>query len=601
MSHTAGPPRRPHSLRGKMLSLMLVFWLLPVVLILVTMGIYIQQNLSQRANDDLETSLRSSLQNSVDRMDTAVAAARRPSYDHSLERAYQAYLDQQINWVGLYSNSISYLNSQYLADPRFPAVALWYHQDPLQMRVGMFNSNSPATQRELRQFWERHWTAVKEMADTLDTQLGFCYLDGRLYLVRNLVDARFRPFATLVLELKPAFFFSELGSVAWGQSMSLWLEDEEIVLKGAPPRVDTATLAQGATRSPDGDTRYCFATQEGEGYALSALIQVDDSALLGELRGYRSILVLLALLLWPMLLIFFRLYDRNVTRPIQALTQGAEQVNQGALGHQVQQTVHTREFRYLLDSFNQMSGRLQSQFHRIYQEELSLRDARIHALQSQINPHFLNNTLEIINWEARLEGNMKVSRMIESLSTLLDAAMDRHRKPEVRLAEELHYVNAYLYIIDQRFGKRLEVVQDIAPDTMDCLLPRLVLQPIIENAVDHGIGPGGHGRVAVRSRLAEDVLIVEIENDGHLTPDDEILIAKLLSPDYDASRETSANIGIANVNQRLRILYGPPSGLSLGREDGDRVVARLSVAQSRAAHPSDPPPQRQSTAPAHLV
>ena len=99
-----------------------------------------------------------------------------------------------------------------------------------------------------------------------------------------------------------------------------------------------------------------------------------------------------------------------------------------------------------------MSGRLKYQFDHIYEEELALKDARIMALQSHINPHFMNNTLEIINWEARLAGNDKVSEMISSLGTLLDAALDRKKQPEVPLKEELTYVKAYLFIMKERLA-----------------------------------------------------------------------------------------------------------------------------------------------------
>ena len=113
-----------------------------------------------------------------------------------------------------------------------------------------------------------------------------------------------------------------------------------------------------------------------------------------------------------------------------------------------------------------MSERLKYQFDHIYEEEIALRDARIMALQSHINPHFMNNTLEIINWEARLGGNEKVSRMIEALATLMDAAMDRKKRTLVPLSEEMIYVNAYLYINSARFGKRLTVVKELDESIM---------------------------------------------------------------------------------------------------------------------------------------
>ena len=127
-----------------------------------------------------------------------------------------------------------------------------------------------------------------------------------------------------------------------------------------------------------------------------------------------------------------------------------------------------------------------------------------------------------------MNGDAAASKMIEALSTVLDAALDRRGMPEVRLSEEMTYVNAYLYIVKQRFGKRLRVDIDLPGELMDCKVPRLILQPVIENAVEHGIGPGGHGHVALRGYHRENFLILDIENDGGLSQQDEEHIARLL-------------------------------------------------------------------------
>lgn len=162
-------------------------------------------------------------------------------------------------------------------------------------------------------------------------------------------------------------------------------------------------------------------------------------------------------LIVPLLAVVIWFFTRNVSHPIDRLIGEAKSIEEGNFGVQVSDRFHSSEFQYLTDAFNSMSYKLKYQFDRIYKEELALRDARIMALQSQINPHFLNNTLEIINWEARLSDNVKVSRMIEALSTMLDAAMDRKGRPIVHVSEEMMYVDAYLYIISERLGKRLTI------------------------------------------------------------------------------------------------------------------------------------------------
>ena len=308
------------------------------------------------------------------------------------------------------------------------------------------------------------------------------------------------------------------------------------------------------------------------------MMQADKRIIQAPFYGYPFVVAGMLLFLVPLLLILLRVFNRNVTKPITDMMEGADQIETGNLGYQIKEEPENLEFKYLMESFNQMSERLKYQFDHIYEEEIALRDARIMALQSHINPHFMNNTLEIINWEARLGGNEKVSRMIEALATLMDAAMDRKKRTFVPLSEEMMYVNAYLYINSERFGKRLTVIKELDESIMQYEVPRLILQPVIENAIEHGVRPSGRGTVILRGYEKEGFLYLDIVNDGTLTPAEEEKICRLLSPDYDFSREPSGNLGIANVNQRLRILYGEPCGLTIEKDEEQHVIARLTIA-----------------------
>ena len=136
--------------------------------------------------------------------------------------------------------------------------------------------------------------------------------------------------------------------------------------------------------------------------------------------------------------------------------------------------------------------------------------------------------------------------MIEALATLMDAAMDRKKRTLVPLSEEMIYVNAYLYINSERFGKRLTVVKELDESIMQYEVPRLILQPVIENAIEHGVRPSGRGTVVLRGYEKEGYLYLEIVNDGTLTPAEEEKICRLLSPEYDFSREPS---GIAETSE----------------------------------------------------
>lgn len=173
--------------------------------------------------------------------------------------------------------------------------------------------------------------------------------------------------------------------------------------------------------------------------------------------------------------------------------------------------------------------------------------------------------------------NEKVSQMIEALATLMDATIDRKRRPEVLLSEEMEYVNAYLCIVSRRFGSRLEVVNDIPDEILSYEVPRLILQPIIENAIEHGVAKRRHGVVRLTGYKEGRYLYLEITNDSVLTKEMEEKIERLLDMNYDIRKESSGNVGIANVNQRLRILYGEPCGLTICMRGEAQVVSRLVI------------------------
>lgn len=222
-----------------------------------------------------------------------------------------------------------------------------------------------------------------------------------------------------------------------------------------------------------------------------------------------------------------------------------------------------------------MSAEMKNQFERSYLEQQALQQARIKALQSQINPHFLNNTLEIINWEARIAGNDRVSAMIEALSTMLNASMGRDGRDKIHLREELGYVDAYLYIIRERLGERLEIRREVDESILDVMVPRLILQPIVENAVEHDITARRGGKLSIRAHRENDRMVLEVEHDGTMSDEDlETIRATLASAAADT--DTRGQLGLRNVNQRLHLLYGSDGELSVGQNGADTILARVS-------------------------
>ena len=222
-----------------------------------------------------------------------------------------------------------------------------------------------------------------------------------------------------------------------------------------------------------------------------------------------------------------------------------------------------------------MSEELKNQFDRSVKEQQALQQAQVKALQLQINPHFLNNTLEIINWEARLANDTRASSMLEALSVMMSGTLGRDGRSRIPLREELTYVDAYLYIIRERLGERLTITREIDESMLDTQVPRLILQPIVENAVEHDLTPQRGGQLSMRARQEDGFVILEVEHDGHMTPEDLASISAVLSSPIEDTG-ISGQIGLRNVKQRLTLLYGDQGTIHLTQPEEGRILARVN-------------------------
>lgn len=199
--------------------------------------------------------------------------------------------------------------------------------------------------------------------------------------------------------------------------------------------------------------------------------------------------------------------------------------------------------------------------------QAQLTEARLQTLRMQINPHFLFNTLHAVS--SLVERDPRgVRRMIARLSELLRYTLEGTSAQEVPLEQELRFLEGYLEIMRIRFGGRLEVEMEIAPDAMDALVPNLILQPLVENAIQHGAGKTeGTGRVAVRGERRGERLHLEVRDNGPLPPGTPI----------------QEGVGLGNTRARLAQLYGDAQSLGLRPAEGGGLVAEISLPFHTAA------------------
>ena len=202
--------------------------------------------------------------------------------------------------------------------------------------------------------------------------------------------------------------------------------------------------------------------------------------------------------------------------------------------------------------------------HKLGEQEKLLMTSRMEALASQINPHFLFNTLASVSSLIRSEPE-KARMLINRLSSLLRRHL-RSRDLFVPLRDELQSVDDYLDIELVRFGTLLRVEKEIGPDTLEAWVPSMLLQPLVENSIKHGLGPKvGGGTITVRSRLVGGRTEIEVADDGLGMAEDRL------------KQAFHTGIGLSNVAERLRVIYGASAGVTLESRLGAGTVVRLAI------------------------
>lgn len=293
-------------------------------------------------------------------------------------------------------------------------------------------------------------------------------------------------------------------------------------------------------------------------------------------------MIVIMLVVIPVFIYMIYFISHHIDKPMSRMISAAKVLEKGDFGKLIEgEVMPNAEFDVLQNSFNKMSSEIKYLFDYAYQEKLARKDAKIMALQSQINPHFLNNTLEMMNWQARMAGDVTVSKMIESLGTLLNHSMDRSNKKLIPLAEELRCVDAYFYIISMRFGKRLVVESEVDEELLQLQVPQLILQPLIENAVVHGVETVKSGTIQVKIYKEEDNAILQIINSGKPMIEEDILrVEQILDGTYQRSENEKGkheSLGINNVNQRIKLIYGEEYGLTIKPVGENETASTIKI------------------------
>ncbi len=290
-------------------------------------------------------------------------------------------------------------------------------------------------------------------------------------------------------------------------------------------------------------------------------------------------------------LLFLSYYiPKSITSPLRQLEKVTEQVAQGDFS--VRSQVDTAdEVGVLSDSMNVMIDKINDLLEQVKTEQVRLRKAEFQLLQSQINPHFLYNTLDAIVWLAESGEQETVVKMVGSLSDFFRASLNQG-KDIVSVREELTHVRSYLEIQQIRYQDIMEYEIDVPEELYGYSIPKITIQPLVENALYHGVkNKRGVGHIRIRGIPEENDFLIRVEDDGiGMTPE---RLSQVIEGIQKKAPAESEIYGLYNVNERLRLNFGEESGITIESKDKEGSTVTIRLPYTEAA-PSEPLPESET-------
>lgn len=272
-------------------------------------------------------------------------------------------------------------------------------------------------------------------------------------------------------------------------------------------------------------------------------------------------------------------YSKKTNQPIKNLKEAMERIQKGDLDTRVS-VVSNDEIGFLAKGLNKMTQELQGHIQKVYIAEIRQREAEIEALKTQIEPHYLYNTLDVIRMTAITKDDMETAEMIDGLSGQLKYLIGGVRDM-VTLQGELDSVRNYFKIIKIRYENRFTLEVDVPEELLDFEVPQLILQPVVENAVKYGLRPkDGEGVVAIQGAKEEECLIITVMDNGVGMSEERMdYVRQLLnSPEtVKHAKSKRASIGLKNVYDRIKLIFGDQYHMEISSYEGIGTIVKYRL------------------------
>lgn len=410
--------------------------------------------------------------------------------------------------------------------------------------------------------------------------------------IRSLKDYT-TPLGRMMIYLENDYIKDLIHSISWGDTLSVWVCSNEgrMYLANDSGRSRWDLLDDVLSLGDEGNASQALSgiirldgrlyvwgleTFGEDGWKLAMLVplsEVNTSRFIAAVQIISMIVVILLVVAIVALVI-----SRSLSRPVRRISQimdayhnhdmGAEKQDDGKLSLEDLKD-RKDEVGTICRSYEHMVHRVDTLIRENYIKDLEKKDAQLALMQSQINPHFLYNTLDSINWMAMANGQDEISEMVTALSDTFRLSLRRTDSAYVQVGQELEYLNSYLTLQKYRYGERLSYHFQVPQEIRSLFLLRFLLQPVVENGIKHGIGlldKGGCIDIKMEIVTQQDqkeMLMIHVINDGDKV--DLARVEELL--DFDVEKDTflafdKKGYGLQNINRRIKIVHGSQYGVS---------------------------------------
>ena len=399
--------------------------------------------------------------------------------------------------------------------------------------------------------------------DDLSEDIGFLRIDFRKSIIQDIIDK--------INPLDDVFSFvinSDNKIIASSRDLKDLYDNSSIDLE----------LIKSAAQFSNQLTTF----DDGKFYLQSAAIDKTDwymvnvlpkSSILSTIKTQRNYLFIIVILTIIMAIILAAYLVKVINKRLFQVIDGMRQVPNGHLNNYIEND-SSDEVGELIDNYNYMISKMSVLIDEQYKLGKEVKNAELKALQSQINPHFLYNTLDMINWMAQKNMNKEISLAVKNLAKFYKLSLNKG-KDITTIRNEVEHSKLYVNLQNMRYDNRITLITRLDESLMDCSIPKITFQPIIENSINHGILGRGmeSGSILISGYISQGNLIIQISDDG-IGIEKEVL--PLILKDNNLQTKGSG-YGLKNINQRIKLLYGESYGLSFTSNYGFGTTVEITL------------------------